>query len=492
MVEDSGSTIFVCRSETRAAAEEMCPPGGRILDLDQDHAWIESMPSVGPDHVRAPEDAAYLIFTSGSTGRPKGVIVETRNLDHLGKVFDGFEGVSCDDRVLMFASLSFDAGVAELVQALMNGACLVAVPAAELRDPDISALLNRHSVTFATLPPQLFEVADRDDIPALKILMSAGDVLRGDYAERWLGPWHFLNVYGPTEGTVIATSMRLDEESATRPPIGFPVRGVTIHLLDSDMRPVDDGEVGEIYIGGTGVARGYIGDPVRTAEKFVRDPFSADPEARMYRTGDLGIRSADGCLEFRGRADRQVQIRGHRVEPAEIESHLVSLAGIKQAAVTPTEHDGSVQLAAFVIGDDKIDTTELRATLRSLVPEYLIPTSITQIGQIPVTPAGKRDDRALRQLLDSPLTTEDNEDNEDRQTPASDLEQRISHVWSEVLGRPNIKPDDDFFEIGGNSLTLIKICQKLGQLDISISVQDAYSSLTPRDQARLVLSLDGS
>ncbi|MFD4371344.1 amino acid adenylation domain-containing protein [Streptomyces sp. NPDC058486] len=322
------------------------------LDAPEIRAALRRAPASGPPagaQRAAGALPAYVIYTSGSTGLPKGVVVTRSGLAHLAAHQRGALAVDADSRVLQFASPSFDAFFWELAMALSAGAALVLAPARGLLPgPGLSRLADERRITHATLPPSVLRVLPADALPHVRVLVSAGEALDAEQRRRWAPGRTLINAYGPTETTVCATmSAPLAEDSGT-PPIGEAIQGTRLRLLDDALRPVPVGVVGELYVAGAGLARGYLDRPGLTAERFVADPYGP-AGTRMYRTGDLARRTTTGELEFAGRTDDQVKVRGHRIEPGEIEARLAGHPRVSAAAVTVREdRDGDRRLVAYV------------------------------------------------------------------------------------------------------------------------------------------------
>jgi len=343
--------------------------------------------------------AAYVIYTSGSTGQPKGVVVTYAGLASLGATQAEQLGVGPDNRVLQFAPISFDASIWEFCLALLSGATLV-VPPGDRRDllTTLPALCREHRVTHLTVPPSALTVVSPADLPGVTTLVVAGEAVPAGTAARWASGRRMLNGYGPTEFTVCATiSAPLAGEE--HPPIGRPIVNARAYVLDGWLRPAPPGAVGELYLAGAGLARGYLRRPALTARRFVADPFGP-PGRRMYRTGDLVRWGEDGQLHFVGRADDQVKVRGHRIEPGEIEAALAREPGVARAAVVVREdRSGDPRLVAYVVpapAEAAPAPDELRAALAATLPAYLVPATVERLDALPLTSTGKVDRVALR------------------------------------------------------------------------------------------------
>ena len=336
-----------------------------VIDSDS-VGQLQSQNATKPDVKVLPTDRAYVIFTSGSTGEPKGVEVEHHSIVNFILAQIERMGLEQGDRASFSFSPSFDGALSEIFYSLSCGATCVVVDAETMLDPQLlTNYLRSKEVSVCKFPPALLSMLDESQLPSVRILASAGDKLTGELASRWTTSGRrFFNGYGPTEVSVGCTMMLLDGDCIARPPIGTPMANMRIYVLDQDQRPVPIGAIGEIYIGGAGVARGYLNQPEMTNEKFLPDPFAAKSNARMYRTGDLGRWQESGVLEFAGRADDQVSLRGYRVEPGEIAMALERLPQVRQATVIQREENGSNQLVAYVVAE-KEETEQLQSPLET-------------------------------------------------------------------------------------------------------------------------------
>jgi amino acid adenylation domain-containing protein len=413
---------------------------------------VESLASTPP--ALHPDGAAYIIYTSGSTGRPKGVVVSHRSACNLADAQRRTFAVVPEHRVLQFASCAFDASFFELSLALTAGASLHVVPSRCLvPGPDLVRLLREGAVTTVTLPPGVLAALPEAELPSIHTVIAAGEACPPELVARWADGRRFFNAYGPTEATVWSTVARLrpPQGQAMRPPIGAPVHGVRAYVLDRALRLAPVGAVGELFVGGASVARGYAGRPALTAGRFVPDPFGP-PGARLYRTGDLARWLDDGSIDFLGRVDDQVKIRGFRVEPGEVEAALAALPGLREAAVMARpDRRGETRLVAYLAGDQAVPLDELRALLRrGGLPDHLLPAAAVHLTALPRTPSGKVDRRALPEPVEpvrsAPLSA-----------PSGELEQQLFGVFCEVLGHEQMGADDNFFEVlGGNSLAVVR------------------------------------
>lgn len=427
---------------------------------------------------------AYLIYTSGSTGRPKGVLVPHRGIAALvAQQRSGLE-LRAAERVLLFASPSFDASVWELATALLTGSCAVTAPADELLPgPALAETVARYGVTALLLPPSSLAVMPDDGLPEAVTLVVGGEPCPPDLVEHWSVGRRMVNAYGPTEATVMAT-MSAPLAGRVNPPLGAPVAGARVHLLDSALRPVPAGAPGELYLTGEGLARGYLRRPGLTAERFVADPFGP-PGARMYRSGDLARRTADGGLEFLGRADQQVKVRGFRIEPGEIEAVLTGAPGVAQAAVVVREDQpGQRRLIGYVVAEagSRPEPAEVRERVAEVLPTYMVPAAVVPLDQLPVTPSGKLD----RAALPAP----DFAGSRTQRPPRNAREQQLCALFAKVLEVDRIGVEDSFFALGGDSITSIKLVTLARAEGLDLAPREVFTHQTVAALAVAVQELD--
>ncbi|WP_330310506.1 amino acid adenylation domain-containing protein [Streptomyces sp. NBC_00523] len=441
---------------------------------------IEAGPLPGPGTEAAPDDPAYVIYTSGSTGTPKGVLVPHRALAaRVAWMRQGY-GLGESDRVLHSASLSFDTSAEEIFPALASGAVLVtARPGAALGDQ--LAEPYAAGVTVLDLPTPYWHhlVADLAETPwpdTLRLVVLGADQLRAEAVAAWRARFgdtvRLVNSYGPTETTVIATTAELGApDGLRRPPIGRPIGATTLAVLDRHGTPVPPGTPGELVIGGAGVADGYLGRPGATARAFVPDP-DGPPGARRYRTGDRVRRRADGQLEFLGRLDGQVKVRGFRVEPGEVEAALTALPGVADAVV----HARGDRLVAHVVPAPDAsapDPARLRAELAAVLPPHLVPGAWAVLDRLPLTPNGKVDRAALPDPGGaSPVRAAFVE-------PRTEAEELVADIWRQVLGSGPVGADDDFFDLGGHSLLATRVIARLrASVDLAVPLRTLFTHRT--------------
>ncbi len=471
MLDDAGSSILLTQQRLLSKLPRDRQLNAVCLDSDLD----AKLPHANPETTTTPDNVAYVIYTSGSTGQPKGVMIQHRGVCNLvfaqRKTFE----VSADSRVLQFASISFDAAVSEIFKTLLTGATLCLATSESLLPLDpLLNLLRTQEITTVTLPPSIWALLPTEDLPALRTAVSAGEACSSQIAAAWGGGGRrFLNAYGPTEVTVCATiSDRLDGDSS--PPIGRPIANTEVHVLDANLRPVPIGVVGELYVGGVGLARGYLHRAALTAERFVPNPFSDQPGSRLYRTGDLG-RWQDGNLEYIGRMDQQVKVRGFRIELGEIESTLAQHPSVREAVVLAREDTpGDMRLVAYLITEPgtSANVGQWRTWLSQKLPEYMLPAAYVLLQEFPLTLNGKVDRRALP----APDTGRP-EQAQAYIAPRDQLEQLLVDLWQTALGSDQIGVRDNFFEIGGNSIKgailINRLQDLLGEYVYVVAIFDA-------------------
>ncbi|MFD4243536.1 amino acid adenylation domain-containing protein [Streptomyces sp. NPDC058525] len=468
MLRDSGAALIVTQEHLAGRLPET---GAVLVDLDRDRAALERWPDTAPATVIDPQDLAYVIYTSGSTGRPKGVLVPHAGIGNLAAVQAAHFDVTPDSRVLQFASSSFDAAFWEICMGVLNGAALVMGSEEALQPGEpLAAYTRKHGVTHATLTPTTVAVLPEGrGLPEGATLIVAGEASTGALVERWSAGRLMVNAYGPTESTVCAT-MSGPLAGAAVPPIGTPIANTRIHVLDSALRPVPAGVRGELYIAGAGLARGYHGRPGLTSERFVADPFGA-PGSRMYRTGDVARWKGDGTLEYLGRADDQVKVRGFRVELGEIESALARRPDVAQAVVIT--HNTNLLAYAVPSGRAPLDSGTLRAHLAERLPEYMVPSAVVVLDALPLTPNGKVDRRAL------PAPGPAQDAGGAYTAPRNAVEETIAGVWAEVLDLDQLGVHDDFFALGGNSILSVRAAARLREaLGITLSLRVLFDTPT--------------
>ncbi|MFI6579556.1 amino acid adenylation domain-containing protein [Embleya sp. NPDC050493] len=439
-----------------------------------DPAGEDPLADLAAGRVR-PDQAAYVIYTSGSTGTPKGVVVEHAAVVSL-VLDDERIAVQPGQSVAQYAPMAFDASTFEIWAALCRGGRVEILRGGPVAVEDLSAELAKRRPDWLFLTTGLFHVLADHAPHALEpvgTLITGGDVLSPQHVRTAAAVpgLRVLAAYGPTETTTFASLHAIDPDDTTcdRVPIGTPLRGRTMYVLDEDLREVAPGESGELYLGGAGVARGYLRRSALTAERFLPDPFATDRASRMYRTGDLARRRADGAFEFHGRTDRQVKIRGFRIEPGEIEAVLNARPEVAEAvvAVFGTEADGK-RLVGYAVpaGDARVTASTMRTWLRERLPAHMVPGTCLVLDEMPHDPNGKPD----RAALTAPWSSRDRlGELPDYRAPQSEAESLMADVWAEVLGLDRVGVDDNFYELGGDSILSVDTIERLRLLGIHCS-----------------------
>lgn len=464
MLEDAAAPVVITQAALVAGAPAH---GGQTVLIDADWPTIAAYPSAVPALSVTPEHLAYVIFTSGSTGRPKGVQIPHRAVVNFLNAMRTRPGLGTADTLVAVTTLSFDIAVLELYLPLIVGARVVlASRETAANGDDLRDLLTTSRATVMQATPVtwrlLLEAGWQPPLP-FKVLCG-GEPLPPDLAAALLATGVELwNMYGPTETTVWSTVYRIEQVDGPV-PIGRPIDNTQIYVLNDQHEPQPVGVLGELYIGGAGVARGYLQRPELTAERFVADPFSADPTARLYRTGDVARLKPDGTAEVLGRVDHQVKIRGFRIELGEIETVLVRHPAIAETVVVARpDHRGALRLVAYLVaaGDAPPPAGELRIHLRASLPDYMIPTAFMPLEALPRTPNGKVD----RKALPAPESTRARSD-DGYVAPSTPTEVAVAAVWREVLSVDRVSVYDNFFDLGGHSLvtmeTLARLERQLG------------------------------
>ncbi|MCX5134082.1 amino acid adenylation domain-containing protein [Streptomyces sp. NBC_00340] len=488
MIEDSGAPLIV----TRTTHVDRLPAATPRLLLED---WPEELPprTGGASAPEAgPDDLAYVIYTSGSTGRPKGVQITHGALRARMRETRRQLDLTCEDRVLQFASISFDSSVGQLFAPLVSGASLVLRD--DAWDPGMLAeALRTNAVTVAWLTPSAFgalaaQLGGPDDLgPELRLVRLGGEALQREQVRQWFRHTSvpLVNGYGPTEAAQEAATARITGPG-DHVPIGRPVANAKVFLVDRHGRPVPVGVPGEMWIGCPGLARGYLGRPELTAEKFTVVTVDGTPR-RVYRTGDLAKWHPDGHLEFVGRGDNQVKLRGYRIEPGEIEAALLTHPSVTGATVLLREDvPGDPRLVAYVVADPPVEAGVLRAHLQRDLPDYMVPAAFVALDRIPLTPNGKTDRRAL------PAPASDRPELGAAYTaPRTETERTVAAVWAEVLGIDTVGADDDFFALGGHSLLATQVVSRLRRrLGVDVPVRALFGAPTPALLAAAVEDLD--
>ncbi len=481
MLSDSQASALIVSGETAATLEFR----GRIVNVAEssrapstpisNHSF--EMPS------RSADDLAYLLYTSGSTGVPKGVMVEHRGVLNLRSFFEDRLGIGPNDRVLQFASLSFDASVWEMSMALLTGAELhIAGPDIIGDVPRFTRFMEDRGVTVSTLPPTYAVHLNPEALTSLRLLVTAGSEAGKELLERWRDRVTYINAYGPTETTVCATYWNGSQEPlpASAPvPIGIPLPNTQAWIVNGNLQPLPANAAGELVIAGTGLARGYWNKPEMTEERFVLLPSEG---IRVYRTGDLAKWTPDGRLVFLGRIDRQVKIRGYRIETEEVRLALLEHRGIRDAvvAVKPDAQDEPALVAYYSVDtrDEgvKPNPDSFRATLAGNLPGYMIPSYFVELAAIPLTPNGKPD----LKRLPAPTDAADFEEQAEGEAPVGETEKKLAAIWTNLLGVRHVRRENDFFKLGGHSMKAAKMAAQIHEafeVNLPLETMFRYSTL---------------
>ncbi len=489
MVDDCAAPVVITAKNT------VLPEGLLTPRIDIDEVGPTRRRKENPNIDADSRMAAYVMYTSGSTGRPKGVVVSHRAIGRL-VINCGYADFNESDRVAFVANPTFDAATMEVWAPLLNGGRIVVVDREAFLEPRrFAQLLERHRVTALFLTTAIFNqyaLAIPEALARLRYLFCGGEKNDPSSFARVLersGPRHLVHCYGPTETTTFAITHEVKEVPAgTRSiPLGRPISNTQIYILDTNLQPTPIGVTGEIYIGGAGVALGYLNRPELTKERFLTDSFSNEPGAKLYKTGDLGFWQADGTIEFAGRNDFQVKIRGFRIELGEIEARLAEHAGVGQAVVVMQEGAaGDKRLVAYYTGVEEagreVATEELRRHLSASLPEYMAPASFVFLAELPLNPNGKVD----RKALPAPDLREQLE--QQYVAPRTATEEALAHILAEALGLERVGIQDNFFELGGHSLIALAVTTRANQAGLRVTLREIFEHQTIAGLAAIVES----
>jgi amino acid adenylation domain-containing protein len=465
LIDDARPSAVVAQT---AVVERLPPTTAPVVLLAPDGRGLLEAPVDRPPALAGPDDLAYVIYTSGSTGRPKGVGNNHRGI--LNRILWQTDrmGSPAEERVLQKTPYTFDVSLWELFWPLSGGGCLIVAPPRAHQDPArIAALLDEMRITMVHFVPSMLQAfldhADLERCRWVRRVLCSGEALSCELRERFLQRWgvELHNLYGPTEAAVEVSHHRCQSgEPPGFVPIGRPLANTSLFVVDPHLQPTPIGVPGELLIGGVQVARGYVGRPALTAERFLPDPWSDKAGSRVYRTGDRARFLANGEVEFLGRLDDQVKVRGLRIEPGEIETVLTEHPVIRQAAVRVHEvRAGDVRLVAFYVPapDADVPASELRKHLRSRLPDYMVPQQFVAIAQLPLTATGKIDRKAL------PLPGDVGGAAAERVAPRTESERLLAGIWSDLIGvaPERISVSDNFFDLGGHSLLALQAIARI-------------------------------
>lgn len=458
MVEDAGISLLLTQ---RKLVFRLPQINGTVICIDSHGQDIVTESEENPVSGVNVRNLAYVIYTSGSTGKPKGVLVTHQGLGNLALVQIQQLHVRSHSRILQFSSFSFDASVFEIIMALLTGARLcLARQESLLPGRDLIRLLHEYKITHITLAPSALAAMDREKLPYLEVIIVAGEPTSVELAQRWCDGIKFFNAYGPTESSICATIGEYVPGSG-KLLIGRPIANTQVYILDAHLQPVPIGVPGELYIGGVGLARGYLHRPQINEHRFIAHPFSQEYQARLYRTGDLARYLADGNIEYLSRIDNQVKIRGFRIELGEVEEVVTQHPLVEQTiAMVREDVPGDKRLLLYVVANSDILTNqELYGFVRDKLPAYMVPNAFIILDALPLTPNGKIDRKSL------PLPKNYNSEKSTKfVTPHHELELQLTKIWEDFIGVKPIGIQDNFFELGGHSLLAIRLWKEVEQL----------------------------
>ena len=481
-ISDSGCKVILTMSEYADKLSSLLNIS--ILKIEIDSKWkeINRLSKSNPGLINECNDLAYIIYTSGSTGQPKGTMLEHKGVLNLVHSHQRNISLSKKTKFLQYASNSFDASVSNYFCSLLFGGSLYICNEKQRKDSlKLIGFILKEGIDVIDIPAKLLENLPRFthiDVHILDTIITAGEVAAEEAMDYWCGHVNLINAYGPTEATVCSTLNRY-ERGNLNTNIGKPIFNVQTYILDTEMHSLPVGAVGELYIGGAGLARGYLNRTELTKECFVSNPFATEEDiskgyTKLYKTGDLCRYLSDGNIDYIGRSDFQLKIRGFRIEPGEIESVLLKYDDILQAVVVAKEKNENKYLAGYYVGEETVNKEYLRQYLSSSLPEYMVPDVLVKLSSIPLTTNGKLDRKALP---DPEFSAEGN-----YVPPTTDMEKQLAAVWGKLLGLDEVGITDDFFRMGGNSILSIQLSNKISkQLNIHVSVADVFKHKTIRN-----------
>ncbi|WP_340614285.1 amino acid adenylation domain-containing protein [Xenorhabdus thailandensis] len=499
MLDDAAPVVLLTQTAQCDRLRDSVPATVPVIVLDDTEALLETQPTHNPQAQTlglTSRHLAYVIYTSGSTGQPKGVMVEHRNVLRL-IINSGFAEIGPDDCIAHCANVSFDAATWEIWAGLVHGARIVLIPEKVLLQPtQFGQCLSSEGVTALFLTTALFnQYAELigPSLSGLRYVLFGGEQADNRPAIRLRTehpPRHLLHVYGPTETTTFATTYEIPvmenegvEGKNRKIPIGHPIANTQIYILDTQGQPVPIGVAGEIHIAGDGVARGYLNRPELTAERFLPDPFSSEPDARMYKTGDLARWLPDGNIEYLGRNDFQVKLRGFRIELGEIEARLTQCDGVREAVVLAREDEpGQKKLVAYLRPQEGVELVpaELRQQLTQHLAEYMLPSAFVMLDTFPLTPNGKLNRQALPAPDLSAVVARI------YAAPVGEKEIALAQIWQKLLDLKQVSRHDHFFELGGHSLMIVNLVEELRNLGWLLDVRSVFASPVLTDMAQTI------
>ncbi|WP_343858166.1 amino acid adenylation domain-containing protein, partial [Fulvivirga kasyanovii] len=463
ILKDSAPRLLITDSTSYEHSRPACE---EVLILDEAGETLKAQSLLNPEEHSEEKDLAYVIYTSGTTGQPKGVMIDHRALyDYVG-TFSSYFSLSGSDVVLQQSSLSFDTAVEEIFPALCaSSTLLILKDGGRNIESIIDAITHQEVSVISTTPAVLDELnQELETYGSLRVIISGGDELKRSHIDRLIEQVPVYNTYGPTESTVCVTYGEVSQKHIHNIPIGRPIANRQVYILNERMQKCGVGELGELYIGGSGLAQGYLNQPELTAERFIANPYG---EGRLYKTGDIGKWRSDGSVEFSGRRDHQVKIRGYRIELGEIEHALQGIEGIKESVVDVYEEEGQKNLVAYIVGGNN-DQQVIREYLHGHLPQYMVPAYYVFLDSLPLTSNGKLDRKALpspdgSQYLQAYVA------------PVTAMEQSLAKIWEEVLNRDQIGTTTNFFDLGGHSLKATRVVSQVyKQLGLQVSLREVF------------------
>ncbi|KAF6616295.1 amino acid adenylation domain-containing protein, partial [Paenibacillus sp. EKM102P] len=486
MLDDSGAKLLLTQGHL---VDKVAFDGHMLVLNGAESVYHEDGSNLEP--LSGPNDLAYVIYTSGTTGQPKGVMLEHHGLCNLKTYFDQEFEISTSDHMLLFASYSFDAACWEIFQALFCGATLYVPTSETILDYErFEQYMADHHITVAALPPTYAVYLEPQRMPNLRILVTAGSAASTELVYKWKDQVAYYNGYGPTENSV-ATSIwpvSKDERAGQLISIGRPVPNHRVYMVDVHGHLAPIGVAGELCVSGPGLARGYLDRPELTAEKFVPNPFAAGEAGyeRMYRTGDLARWMPDGNIEYLGRIDHQVKIRGYRIELGEVEAQILKVEDVQEVIVlAQADEQGQNQLVAYYVAEREVSAGELRSLLGEELPNYMVPSFLVQLEQMPLTPNGKIDRKAL------PAPEGSLQTGADYVAPRTWVEVKLAQIWQDVLGLTQAGVKENFFEIGGHSLRATTLASKIHkELNKPLPLRSIFEAPTIEQLAVVLEQLD--
>ena len=494
MLDDAGCGIVLTQEHIG-----LVQAGTEVIYLDSDWDNIGNSPTSNVISGVKSDNLAYVIYTSGSTGKPKGTLIEHKSVIRLVSN-GGFSFLRNPKVVLQYATISFDASIFEIWGSLCNGSQLIVCPPRNLGIDELGQIIKQFKIEVLWLTSGLFSLVVENGITMLedvKYLLAGGDVLNKNHVARVLETHKSMTVingYGPTESTTFASLYFMTQQSAINAsvPIGKPLDNTGLYILDKNQKLVPIGIAGELCISGDGLARGYLNQPELTAEQFIKNPFSDDPQSRLYKTGDLARYLPDGNIEFLGRLDDQVKIRGFRIELGEIESVLNTQEGVNTSVVLAKEvSDGNKQLVAYIVpsrdteNDASLNIRELREELSKTLPDYMVPSLFVRLDAMPLTSNGKVDKKAL------PEPEGNLEMTNEYVAASTEIEKKLVDIWQELLGVERVGIHDNFFELGGHSLVATQVASKIRtDLNIELPLKTLITSPTVAQLFRKITSIN--